>query len=141
MVTDPIANMLTSIRNAVRSKRGVVDVPFSRVKLGLAQALKAEGFLYDCQELDAADDSVSARDKKHRKILRIVLKYGPEGEDVIRFIRRWSSPGCRKYLHCTKIPKVLNGLGCVILSTNKGIMSDRLARQQRLGGEALCVVW
>lgn len=141
MVTDPIANMLTCIRNGVRSKRGVVDVPFSRVKLGLAQALKAEGFIFDVQELDAADDSVSARDKRYRKILRIMLKYGPEGEDVIRHLRRWSSPGCRRYMHMTKIPHILNGLGCVILSTNKGIMSDRQARKQKVGGEALCVVW
>lgn len=141
MLTDPIANMLTSIRNAVRTKRGVVDVPFSRIKLGLARTLKAEGFIYDCQELAGDDESLNAKNRGPGKVLRIVLKYGPEGEDVINHISRYSSPGCRRYLRHAKLPRILNGLGIVVLSTNKGIMSDRIARKEKVGGEALCVVW
>lgn len=130
MMTDPIADMLTRIRNAVRVERPHVDIPLSRVKLGLAEVLKREGYIWDFQEVDG--DPV--------KQLRIELKYGPNGEKVIQSIKRVSKPGRRVYSKCTDLRPVLNGLGISILSTSKGMVSDREARQQKLGGEVLCEV-
>ncbi len=130
MMTDPIADMLTRIRNAVRVERPHVDIPSSRVKLGLAEVLKREGYIWDYQEIDA----------KPVKQLRIELKYGPNGERVIQSIKRVSKPGRRVYSKCTDLRPVLNGLGISILSTSKGLVSDREARQQKLGGEVLCEI-
>lgn len=130
MMTDPIADMLTRIRNAVRVERPHVDIPLSRVKLGLAEVLKREGYIWDYQEVDG----------EPVKQLRIELKYGPNGEKVIQSIKRVSKPGRRVYSKCTDLRPILNGLGISILSTSKGMVSDREARQQKLGGEVLCEV-
>jgi small subunit ribosomal protein S8 len=130
MMTDPIADMLTRIRNAVRVERPHVDIPLSRVKLGLAEVLKREGYIWDYQEVDG----------EPVKQLRIELKYGPNGEKVIQSIKRVSKPGRRVYSKCTELRPVLNGLGISILSTSKGMVSDREARQQKLGGEVLCEI-
>ncbi len=130
MMTDPIADMLTRIRNAVRVERPHVDIPTSRVKLGLAEVLKREGYIWDYQEIEGTPV----------KQLRIELKYGPNGERVIQSIKRVSKPGRRVYSKCTELRPVLNGLGISILSTSKGLVSDREARQQKLGGEVLCEI-
>jgi small subunit ribosomal protein S8 len=130
MMTDPIADMLTRIRNAVRVERPHVDMPLSRLKLGVAEVLKREGYIWDFKEVDAEP-------VKH---LRIELKYGPNGERVIQNIRRVSKPGRRVFSKSRDLRPVLNGLGISILSTSKGLVSDREARQQNLGGEVLCEV-
>jgi small subunit ribosomal protein S8 len=131
MMTDPIADMLTRIRNAVRVERPTVEMPTSKVKRGLAEVLKREGYIWDWQEVDA----------KPVKQLRLELKYGPNGERVIRHIRRISKPGRRVYSGSTRLKPVLNGLGISILSTSRGVISDREARQRNLGGEVLCELW
>jgi small subunit ribosomal protein S8 len=131
MMTDPIADMLTRIRNAVSVERPHVEMPLSRVKRGLADVLKREGFIWDWSELDA----------QPVKQLRIELKYGPNGERVIQKIRRISKPGCRVYSKARDLRPVLDGLGICILSTSRGLISDREARQKNLGGEVLCEVW
>jgi len=131
MMTDPIADMLTRIRNAVRVERAFVDLPTSKVKRGVAEVLKREGYIWDWEEIDASP----------AKQLRIHLKYGPNGERVIRHLRRISKPGRRVYSGHAKLKPVLNGLGIYILSTSRGVISDREARQRRLGGEVLCEVW
>ena len=130
MMTDPIADMLTRIRNAVRVERPHVDVPASRVKLGVADVLKREGYIWDFQEIE--DEPV--------KQLRIELKYGPNGEQVIQTIRRVSKPGRRVFSKSRDLRPVLNGLGISIISTSKGVVSDREARQQNIGGKVLCEV-
>jgi small subunit ribosomal protein S8 len=130
MMTDPIADMLTRIRNAVRVERPHVDMPLSRLKLGVAEVLKREGYIWDYKE-------VEAQPVNH---LRIELKYGPNGERVIQTIRRVSKPGKRVFSKSRDLRPVLNGLGISILSTSKGLVSDREARQQNLGGEVLCEV-
>jgi small subunit ribosomal protein S8 len=131
MMTDPIADMLTQIRNAVRVERSHVEMPLSKVKRGLADVLKREGYIWDWQELEA----------KPVGKLRIELKYGPNGERVIQSIRRVSKPGRRVYTKGRDLKPILNGLGIQILSTSRGVISDREARQRKLGGEVLCVVW
>jgi small subunit ribosomal protein S8 len=130
MMTDPIADMLTRIRNAVRVERPHVDVPLSKVKRGLADVLKREGYIWDWKE-------VEAQPVAH---LRIELKYGPNGERVLQRIKRISSPGRRVYSRARDLRPVLNGLGISILSTSRGVISDREARQRNLGGEVLCEV-
>ncbi|MBN8604890.1 MAG: 30S ribosomal protein S8, partial [Planctomycetes bacterium] len=124
MLTDPIADMLTRIRNAVRVERPYVDVPMSRVKLGVAEVLKREGFVWDVKEVEA----------ESHKAIRIELKYGPNGERVIQEIRRVSKPGRRIYAKSADLRPVLNGLGISIISTSHGVISDREARRQNLGG-------
>jgi small subunit ribosomal protein S8 len=131
MMTDPIADMLTRIRNAVRVERPTVDLPMSKLKRGLAEVLKREGYIWDWEEVE---------DKPSNQI-RIFLKYGPNGERVIRHVRRISKPGRRVYSGSTKLRPVLGGLGISILSTSRGVISDREARQRNLGGEVLCEVW
>ncbi len=130
MMTDPIADMLTQIRNAVRVERPHVDMPLSRVKRGLAEVLKREGYIWDFEEIEA----------EPAKQLRIELKYGPSGERVIQQIRRVSKPGKRVYSKSRDLRPVLNGLGISIISTSKGLFSDREARQQNIGGEVLCEI-
>lgn len=130
-MTDPIADVLTRIRNAVRVERPHVDVPTSNLKRGLADVLKREGYVWDWEEIPS----------QPRSILRIYLKYGPNGEQVIRHIRRISKPGRRIYSRVADLKPVLNGLGIRILSTSRGIMSDREARQKKVGGEVLCEIW
>ena len=131
MMTDPIADMLTRIRNAVRIERPYVDVPISKVKRGVAEVLKREGYIWDWQELES--DPIGN--------LRIELKYGPNGERVIQRMRRVSTPGRRVYSRSKKLRPILNGMGITIISTSRGVVSDREARQQNLGGEVLCEVW
>ncbi len=131
MMTDPIADMLTRIRNAVRVERANVDMPLSKVKCGLAEVLKREGYIWDWQSID----------DKPAQQLRIELKYGPNGERVIRHIKRVSKPGCRIYSGCRDLRPVLGGLGISVVSTSRGVVSDREARQRKLGGEVLCEVW
>jgi small subunit ribosomal protein S8 len=131
MMTDPIADMLTRIRNAVRVERPVVEMPLSKVKRGLAEVLKREGYIWDWEELDAQPG----------KQLRLHLKYGPNGEMVIRHIKRVSKPGRRIYSGADRLRPVLNGLGISIISTSRGVISDREARQRNLGGEVLCELW
>ena len=131
MMTDPIADMLTRIRNAVRVERPFVEMPMSKVKRGLADTLKREGYIWDWKELDAMPV----------KQLRIDLKYGPNGERVIQRIRRVSKPGRRVYSRARDLRPILNGQGITILSTSRGVVSDREARQRNLGGEVLCEIW
>jgi small subunit ribosomal protein S8 len=133
MMTDPIADMLTCIRNAVRIERPQVELPLSKVKRGLAEVLKREGYIWDWRE--AHEEGAPS------KQLLIQLKYGPNGERVIRHIRRVSKPGRRVYSQASSLRPVLNGLGISIISTSRGVISDREARQRNLGGEVLCEVW
>ena len=132
-MTDPIADMLTCIRNAVRIERPRVEMPLSKVKCGLAEVLKREGYIWDWRE----EHEEGAPSKQ----LSIELKYGPNGERVIRHIRRVSKPGRRVYSPATALKPILNGLGISIISTSRGVISDREARQRNLGGEVLCEVW
>lgn len=148
MMTDPIADFCTRIRNACRIERAVVDIPANGVKIGLAEALKQEGFIYEYQVGhfkkgdDGADHFEQTSDAKlPKRYLRIYLKYGNTGERVIQRIRRISTPGCRVYRSYKDLRPVLDGLGIALLSTNKGVKSDRQARKEKLGGEVLCEVW
>jgi small subunit ribosomal protein S8 len=131
MLTDPIADMLTRIRNAIRVERPHVDVPASKVKRGLADVLKREGFIWDWQEVDG----------EPARQLRLELKYGPNGEHVIQHIKRISTPGRRVYRKATDLRPVLNGMGICVISTSGGVISDREARQKNVGGEVLCEVY
>jgi len=133
MMTDPIADMLTRIRNAVRVERPAVTMPLSKVKRGVAEVLKREGYIWDFHEEDDGDAP--------QKQLFIDLKYGPNGERVIRHIKRVSKPGRRGYSRATDLKPILNGLGISIISTSRGVISDREARQKKLGGEVLCELW
>ena len=132
MMTDPIADMLTRIRNSVRVERPYVDIPTSRVKRGIADVLKREGFIWDWKEISEEAVPVAA--------LRIELKYGPNGERVIQTIKRISKPGRRLYTRSRELKPVLGGLGISIISTSKGVISDREARRDNVGGEVLCEV-
>ena len=129
-MTDPIADMLTRVRNAVRVERAFVDIPSSRVKRGIADVLKREGFIWDWTEVEESPVNV----------LRLELKYGSNGERVIQTIRRMSKPGRRVYSHCKDLKPVLGGMGITIISTSKGVISDREARREKIGGEILCEV-
>jgi small subunit ribosomal protein S8 len=129
--TDPIADMLTRIRNAVGSKHRRVDIPASKMKVEIARLLKESNFISDYRTLETDEG---------KKVLRVALKYAG-GTPVIRELQRVSSPGLRHYVGATEIPRVRNGLGVAILSTSKGLMTDREARSQRTGGELLALVW
>ena len=130
-MTDPIADMLTRIRNAVRIERPHVDMPVSKVKKGVADVLKREGYIWDWTEVE--DQPVGQ--------LRLELKYGPNGERLIRHIKRVSKPGRRVYSKSRELRPILQGLGISVLSTSRGVVSDREARQRNLGGEILCEIW
>ncbi len=131
MWSDPIADMLTRIRNAARVRRPQVSIPSSKLKVGIARVLQEEGYI---QGFDVIDDT-------RQGILRIDLKYGPRGEDLIRSMQRASRPGRRLYRGVDEIPSVLDGLGIAILSTSHGVLSDRQCRAKRVGGELLCTVY
>ncbi|PHS03615.1 MAG: 30S ribosomal protein S8 [Blastopirellula sp.] len=131
MMTDPIADMLTRIRNAVRVEHPNVDMPSSKVKRGVADVLKREGYIWDWEE-------VESQPVNH---IRIELKYGPNGERVIQHIKRISKPGCRVYTKSKELRPILQGLGISVISTSTGVVSDREARQNNVGGEILCEVW
>ncbi|MDQ6737026.1 MAG: 30S ribosomal protein S8 [Gemmatimonadota bacterium] len=132
-MTDPIADMLTRIRNACRAKHRRVDMPASKVKAQIAQILKENSYIQDWRTLETEEG---------RQILRVILKYAVgTGQPVIRDLQRVSTPGLRRYVGVGEIPRVRNGLGMAILSTSRGVMSDRQARQQRTGGELVALVW
>lgn len=133
MHTDPIADMLTRIRNANKAGFEKCDVQYSNMKLALAKVLKEEGFIKEFKVFD--EESITT------KSLRVYLKYLPDGRRVINEIKRQSKPGCRNFKGVRKLPKVLDGLGVGIVSTHKGVMSDRECRKLRLGGELLCTIW
>ena len=131
MMTDPVADMLTRIRNANRILKKQVSMPASKLKVGLAEILKQEGFI----------ESYEVEPGEPRSTLTLTLKYGPDGEQVIRGIDRVSKPGCRVYSSAKDLAPVLRGLGIQILSTPKGVVSDRTARRDNVGGEVLCKVY
>ena len=131
MMTDPIADMLTRIRNANLAIHDRVDIPASRLKVEIAKILRVEGYIKNFKVLEA--------DK--RRVLRIYLKYGPGNQRIISGVRRVSRPGLRVYATSRRLPRVLSGLGVAILSTSQGIMSGRAAKDRAVGGEVLCYVW
>ncbi len=131
LVIDPIADMLTRIRNANISKHENVLVPESKTKLDIAKILKEEGYI-----TDFAQETVDGI-----KMLNLKLKYGPNGEKVIQGLKRISKPGLRVYANAEQLPKVLNGLGIAIVSTSKGIITDKNARKLNVGGEVLAYIW
>jgi small subunit ribosomal protein S8 len=130
-MTDPIADMLTRVRNAVQAKHQKVDMPASRLKVEIARILKEEGFI----------SHFKTSDEGGKNFLTLFLKYGPKGEKVISNIERISRPGCRVYVSKTEIPKVLGGLGINILTTSHGVMTGKQARRQGFGGELLCNIY
>ena len=130
-ITDPIADMLTRIRNANNAKFKTVDVPASKMKKAIADVLLEEGYI---KAFDEIDDGVQG-------ILRITLKYDEKGNKVISGLRRISKPGLRIYAQKDELPRVLNGLGTALISTSKGIMTDKKARNLGVGGEVLAYVW
>lgn len=130
-VSDPIADFLTCVRNAVRAKHRKVDVPATRMKTELARVLLRERFINNFKVIE---DS-------RQGILRVYLKYGADDTSVISGLRRASTPGRRVYVRKTEMPKVLGGLGSSIISTSRGLMTDREAREAGLGGELICTVW
>ena len=129
-LTDPIADMLTRIRNAVRINKGQVNIKASNICEGVAAVLKKEGYIEDFDRIDDGKQGV----------LRITLKYDQNGRSIIDKITRTSKPGCRRYSSVDKLPRVLAGMGIAIVSTSKGVMSDRSCRQANVGGEILCTV-
>lgn len=131
MVTDPIADMLTRMRNGLSAKHKSVSVPVSKTKLAIAKLLLDEGFI--------ASYNVDGEGTKAN--INIEFKFGPNGEKVINGLKRISKPGLRIYASAEDLPKVINGLGIAIVSTNKGLMTDRQARQENVGGEVLAFVW
>ena len=131
LIMDPIADMLTRIRNANAGKHETVLVPSSKVKLAIAEILKEEGYITDYK----------LTEQESIKMIEITLKYGPKGEKVIQGLKRISKPGLRTYAEADRLPKVLNGLGIAIISTSKGIVTDKTARKLNVGGEVLAYVW
>ncbi len=130
-MTDPVADMLTRIRNAMRAAHELVNIPSSTLKINLANVLKSEGYIKNLRIIS---------DGQHRYI-RVFLKFDKNGIPVIEGLKRISKPSCRVYAGYDEIPEVLNGYGVNIVSTSKGIMTDREARKQKVGGEILCAVW
>ena len=131
VVTDPIADMLTRIRNAITAKHADVEVPASKTKKAIVDILLEEGYIAGYEVIE----------NPLQNSLKITLKYGYKGEKVIQGLKRISKPGLRVYAKSGELPKVLNGLGIAIVSTSKGIMTDKNARSQNLGGEVLAFVW
>ncbi len=131
MMTDPIADFLTRVRNANMAKHDTVEVPSSKLKLAIAEILKKEGFVKDYEY------------KKDNKqgVLKLYLRYGPDSTRVISGMKRISKPGLRVYAKKDELPKVLGGLGIAIISTSKGVMTDKEARREGIGGEVLCYIW
>ncbi|MBL8030109.1 MAG: 30S ribosomal protein S8 [Candidatus Doudnabacteria bacterium] len=130
MFTDPISDMLTRIRNALSAKKDSLVLPFSKYKLNLAKLLVQEGFISGVSELEG-----------EQKMLNITLKYSDKGESVISGIKRVSKPGQRIYLPVENLPRTNSGLGLTVISTSKGLMSDRKARKEKVGGEIVCQIW
>ena len=132
-MTDPIADMLTRLRNAVQARHPRVDIPASRFKVDVARILEQEGYIQGFQ--------VVKPDGQPQAVLRLVLKYGPHGENVIAGVQRVSRPGRRVYLGREDVPKVMGGLGMSILTTSRGVMTGKQAVKAGIGGEVLCNVW
>lgn len=130
-MSDPLADMLTRIRNGVRAKFDSVEMPSSNMKVNVAKVLKEEGFISD----------YSVQDNKVQGVLRVDLKYGANQQPVIIGIKRVSKPGLRRYRKASDIPRVLEGFGIAIVSTSKGVVADRVARSLNAGGEIICEVW
>lgn len=130
-ISDPIADFLTRIRNAVRAGHDTVEIPYSRMKGELARILLSEGYIRDVAEEGDAP----------KKVLRITLKYSADRTSVITGIKRVSRPGLRKFVKANEVPRILGGLGIAILTTSRGILTDREARKAHTGGEILCEVW
>lgn len=130
MITDPISDMLVRIRNAQNARHAIVEMPGSRIKGEIARILKEEGYISDCSLTGDV-----------QRTLYIELKYSDKAEPAIRGLERISRPGLRRFCGSMDIPKVLGGLGISILSTSGGIMSGKVARQRKLGGELLCTIW
>lgn len=132
MWSDPIADLLTQLRNGIRNRSKQVTLPFSRAKMDICKVFKDEGYVADVEKIPGAAG---------RSSLRVTLKYGPRGEQVWTHIRRESKVGCRKYVGVDDIPRVLNGLGIAVLSTSRGVLSDRKCREQKIGGELICTAY
>ena len=130
-ITDPIADMLTRIRNAGSAKHESVDVPASNMKKAIAEILLEEGYIKNFQLIDNSTQG----------IIRITLKYGADKKSIINGLKRVSKPGLRVYSKSEEMPKVLKGLGIALVSTSKGIMTDKKARQENVGGEILAYIW
>ena len=131
VMTDPVADFLTRIRNGNMVMHQTVEVPGSKMKIGLAKILKEEGYIKDFEYIEDGKQGV----------IRIYLKYGPNKEKVITGLKRISKPGLRVYVQKDEVPKVLGGLGTAIVSTSKGLMTDKRARKEGLGGEVICYIW
>ena len=130
-LTDPVADLMARIRNAIHAKHQKVDVPASKLKLEIARILKEEGFIANFK----------ATEENGHKLVRVYLKYGPDEEAAISNVARVSRPGCRVYVGRNEIPRVLGGMGINILTTPKGVMTGRQARREGVGGEVLCEIW
>jgi small subunit ribosomal protein S8 len=149
MMTDPIADMLTRIRNANEIERPAVEMPATKLKVALAKVLHEEGFIlgYRTGKYEPNAETGAQEFREVEKlgephlVLQVFLKYGPDGEKVIRHIERYSKPGRRVYQGYKDVKRVLDGLGIAILSTSRGVMSDRQAKKAKVGGEVLCTVW
>ena len=131
-MTDPIADMLTRLRNAIGARHRRVDMPASKIKVQVARILKESSYITDYRLIETDEG---------RKLLRVILKYAAGGQPVIRELKRISTPGLRKYVGVSEIPRVRNGLGMAIVSTSRGLMSDREARRANTGGELLAIVY
>jgi small subunit ribosomal protein S8 len=130
-MNDPVADMLTRIRNALRVKKSHVNIKRSKLCLGVAKVLVDEGYISGFTEIE----------DRNQGLIRIELKYGEQGDPVIQNVERASKPGRRLYTGYRQVPRVLDGLGMSILSTSRGVMSDRVCRREKVGGELLCTVW
>ena len=131
VVTDPVADFLTRIRNGNMVMHETVEIPSSKIKLGLADIMKYEGYIKDYEYIEDGKQG----------IIRVYLKYGPNKEKVITGLKRISKPGLRVYVKKDEVPRVLGGLGTAIVSTSKGLMTDKRARKEGLGGEIICYIW
>lgn len=137
ITTDPIADLLTRIRNALTARHESVTVPVSKMKKAIVDILLEEGYLSAAETVSVKDD----KSGKPHEAIKITLKYGPDKQSVITNLKRVSKPGLRVYANCEDLPKVLNGLGIAIISTSKGVMTDKKARENKVGGEVLAYVW
>jgi len=131
MMTDPVGDLLTRIRNAGRAGHADTTCPSSRLKLAVARVLKEEGYV----------DDVTVESAKGRPLIRVAIRYGDDGDPIIDGLRRVSRPSRRVYVGAKAIPRVRNGLGIAVMSTPRGVVSDRVAREQSVGGEVICEVW
>ena len=131
VLTDPIADMLTRIRNANMAEKKIVQMPHSKMKSEIARILKAEGFIKD----------YTVENDSGKSMLNVFLKYTMDREPVIQGLRRISKPSCRKYVNAEEIPRVLGGIGLAMISTSSGVVTDNEARAKKIGGEVLCYIW